>query len=201
MAEWYADRVKFERPPLDEGIETTPKEEVAPSSAFEAVDHYRSELVANVGEREVEEAVAQVVSGKAEPEALLAWIDDVRSLRPRPPGADVAADDEPALGFLHDFDADTEMAYEDTIGGPEAPEADDAPQVATAPAFFDTDPDYFFSATRRKAALGEDDDADPDHGGGGGGGDDGKPRDGKAGGKGTPRAAAPPPRATTRRRS
>jgi hypothetical protein len=153
--------MELEHPPLDEDIEAEPKREVEPEAAHAALDERLAEVVTLVGEETVADAMGQVVTGRAEPEALLAWIDDLREIR-RPTPVVV---DDPAPGFLHDFAADTEQAL--ATDAPEGTEA--APDPPPAPhadrGIVDVDPDYFFTPARRRS-LEDLDEADVDQVGG-----------------------------------
>ncbi len=114
------------------------------------------------GAEVVKDAIAQVVHRTAPPEALIAWIDELRDPEVFPlPDAEVPA------GFIHDFEADTEMAG----GTPAARDADDgddvpidAPGAHAGGSDDDDASDYLFSATRRRRAEEEDGDPDADLG-------------------------------------
>jgi len=110
------------------------------------------------GEEETAQAIEAVTLGKASPEALLAWMDDLRyhnfnnkpTLRERDPKEEE--------GYQLDFIADSKHA-----GGavdtpmPPAPEAN-----AGTPPGGDDMIDYFFSATRRKNLAEDGELPDPD---------------------------------------
>lgn len=93
------------------------------------------------GPEETGAAVALVQAGKAAPEALLAWIDDLRDPEQHAPDVDPA---EQQQGFVPDFLMDTEIAGGAMDTPPRAGnDAAEAPPAAP-------DDDYFFSAVRRR---------------------------------------------------
>ena len=100
------------------------------------------------GAENVAEAVAEVSLGQARPEALLAWIDDLRE--PEEQHGDAVEDDNLERSFTVDFIPDTARDG----GAQESPPGED----------------YMFSAVRR---IEENSDDDGGGGGGGGGGGDG----------------------------
>lgn len=108
------------------------------------------------GEEEVENALAQVERGEARPLDLLHWIDEVRD-----PEAEYEVEEEPAEGFMHDFEYDSEVGDSNMID-PDA--VGDAQQAAggTEESSFDdsADADYVFSAVKRRNVA-EDDDDEP----------------------------------------
>ena len=107
------------------------------------------------GEEETAQAIAAVAQGKASPEALLAWMDD---LRYHDKGTLVDPEQKEEEGYQLDFIADSTHAggAVDTPSPP-APEA-----LVAAPGGGDDFADYFFSATRRKNLAEDGELPDPD---------------------------------------
>ena len=164
--------------------EKRPEQDVAPTK--ESAPHDPAVIeddlkvaVETVGAAAVQELILEVAVGEAKPEALLAWMDDLRN-----DAASVDHDSEEsehdqrvetlehAHGMLPDFMADTDVA-----SSLEQPDTG-------------SDGDYFFSAVRKRRADEEEDGEDGGGGGGGGGGGDGGGDDAAAG-DGVPAPAEP----------
>lgn len=117
-----------------------------PDVQFESLPDELEGAVKAEGIDEVEEAMAEVVTGVAQPEALLEWIDDLRD----PEEQVETEDDNLERSFTMDFVPDTARDG----GATESPPGED----------------YMFFSANRRGPL---DDDDEGGGGGGGGGGDG----------------------------
>jgi hypothetical protein len=121
-------------------------------------DKYRQDIQAAiqaVGEEETMKAVGEVKAGIADPDALLAWFEEIKT--PDEKNRDFDADQE-QTGFVPDFQVDTEFAHAQDLPGDNM-----------------SDNDLFISTARRRALqhTEAEDFYDPSGPpGGGGGGDD-----------------------------
>ena len=148
---------EYDHRPLVEDYEDSHQKVEGPTQLdMENLENDLKGAVDTEGPEIVADALAQLATGHAHSQELMAWIDDLRDPTPRDP--------EPVTpdGFLHDFEADTERAggaLDDPTGM-----QDDAPPIATD--HTDTsggdDDDYFFSATRKRKLGGDDDDDEGD---------------------------------------
>jgi len=165
--------VKFEVLHPAEDVERRgpdPKEEVPHDMDELRRDLHGAALAA--GQDDVEQALQEIATGKAKPEALMWWIDDLRDPERHEQPESVADLQE---GIVPDFIADTEFAgggldVHDEIDADEAVFFSGTEQAEVPDS--DADADYFFSAVRKRNRGDDDDDADkpPDDGGGDGGG-------------------------------
>ena len=140
--------MEFEKRPLDEKIDLEPKVEHHGDLGFDRIEADLKGAIQAVGEDEVAAALAQVATGQARPEELLAWIDELRD-----PELESHAQEETPLGFLHDFEADTEIAAGETEAKADTVDADEAvaDQVGSGSGggfAEDDDAHYLFSAVR-----------------------------------------------------
>ena len=153
---------QFDHRPLDEDYEA--HQDIEAPSELE-MENLAADLKAaeqTEGVEAVDDALAQVANRTAPPEALMAWIDEMRDPELLP-----AQDVEPATGFIHDFEADTEFAggsldvHRDDGNGDDPSAAAD--KVAT-PYNDDDASDYMFSTTRRRRAEDDDEGSPPGEG-------------------------------------
>jgi len=135
---------EFVLKPKEQEVETK-----APDVQFDQLDDELKGAVRAEGDDQVNEAVYEVQTGVARPEALLEWMDDLRD----PEEQYATEDDNLERSFTMDFIPDTARDNAAT----ENPPGDDF---------------MFFSANRRDNS-GDDDDGGGGSGGGGGGGGDG----------------------------
>jgi len=151
--------VKFE----DRAPEIVEELSVASAKGGERVDKlellpFAPEVDAAVkaaGEEETAQVISMVVQGKASPEALLAWMDD---LRYHDKGTLKEEDPKEEEGYQLDFIADSKHAG-GAVDSP-SPPAPDAQQADSPPG--DDFADYFFSATRKKNLAEDGELPDPD---------------------------------------
>ncbi len=142
------------RPLIEDYEDSRQKVEDPTMLDLESLDTDIKGAVDSEGAEVVADALAQIATGHAHNQELLAWIDDLRDPRLRAP--------EPVVpdGFLHDFEADTEYAG-GALDDPNGVQ-DDPPPVSTETT--DTsggdDDAYFFSATRKRKLEGDEDDGD-----------------------------------------
>ncbi len=151
--------MKFE----DRAPEITEEIAVASSKGGERVEKldllpFAPEVEAAVkaaGPDETAAAIAAVVQGEASPEALLAWMDD---LRYHDKGTLVDPEQKEEEGYQLDFIADSKHAG----GAVDSPSPPAAETVVDSPPGGDDFADYFFSATRRKNLAEDGELPDPD---------------------------------------
>jgi len=159
---------EFDHRPLDEDFESEQNAEAPTMLEMEGLEQDLKGAAETEGADVVADALAQVAHRTAPPEALMAWIDELRDPEIHP-----VQDVEPATGFIHDFEADTEMAGGTLAvhdeGGDDVPVADKVPGAGAGDD--DDASDYLFSATRRRRAEEDDDEGTPP----GEGGDKAKP--------------------------
>lgn len=140
---------EYEHRPLEEHYEDRHQKVEKPTALdMENLDKDLKGAIDSEGAEVVADALKQLATGAAHSHELMAWIDDLRDPDRHEP-APVVPD-----GFLHDFEADTEIAAD--VG-------DDAPPVAadnTDTSGGDDDADYFFSAVRKRQLAEDGDDGD-----------------------------------------
>jgi len=146
---------EFDHRPLNEDFEAEQNVEAPTMLEMENLEQDLQGAAETEGADVVRDALAQVTHRTAPPEALIAWIDELRDPEIHP-----VQDVEPATGFIHDFEADTEMAG-GTLAvhdgdGEDLPVADEVPHAGGGDD--DDASDYLFSATRRRRAEDEEDD-------------------------------------------
>jgi hypothetical protein len=146
---------EFEHRPLEEHYEEKHQKVEDPTALdMEDLDKDLKGAVDSEGAEVVADALAQMAEGTAHSHELMAWIDDLRDPDRHDP--------EPVVpdGFLHDFEADTELAASALeVPTDDIPPA--APEIEDTAGGNDDDADYFFSATRKRK-LGEGDEEDGD---------------------------------------
>ena len=147
---------EFDHRPLNEDFEAEQNVEAPTMLEMENLEQDLKGAIETEGADTVQDAIAQVANRTAPPEALMAWIDEMRDPEIHP-----AQDLEPATGFIHDFEADTvkaggTLAVHDEAGD-DVPAADKTPGTGGGDDDDDAS-DYLFSATRRRRAEDEEDD-------------------------------------------
>ncbi len=159
------DRRVEERPLESDAQETQQRTPAETALDYSTLEHDLLGARDAEGDEEVGHALSQVETGEARPEDLLAWIDEIRNSQAE---TDPDAETEPPIGFMHDFEFDSEMGDSNLVD-PDA--VGDAAQAAAPvePSFDSSaDADYVFSAVRRRN-LGDGDDGDDENGDGDGG--------------------------------
>ena len=129
------------------------------------------------GRDDVDQAIEEVVTGQAKPEALMWWIDDLRDPE-RHEQPDKLADLQE--GVVPDFIADTEFAggaldVHDELADDNAVFFAGSGEQSQVPDS-DADADYFFSVIRKRQRGDGDDEDSPDEGDGGKTPDQPKPK-------------------------
>ena len=148
--------------PLDEQRDNEPHLEKPSSLELENLPRDLMGAADAEGKDEVKIAVTQVAVGRADHKELLAWIDDIRESEHHHGDQKETEQQEVEKrdGFLHDFQADTEIA----AGEVDAPPVDatDSPNEKARVLGVDDDFDMMFPGTRRKKKGDEDDDDESD---------------------------------------